>query len=443
VNSFTNCWVLSIFFLGSLAFAKESAFKSHRFDDDVSILEKTEPWVGSLKNIQLVPDFSLDVGGDLRISREWYTDPDLGTSTNQSQGYWASRYALHANLKGPAGYRVFAQLKYSDVEGKNGNSARLDNDYGDVQQIFIDKTWTPSAENNFFARVGRQEALIGSGRFVSVRDGPNSRLSFDAARLAFGFHQKKAELFVARPVLIQEGSFDNEPDKENLFVSLYGSGLYGDAGFAVDAYLMFFEELEVEERYALGTRFLTKSDFFKSNTDLVLQTGTFGDQDILAYGLASDMSLQTAFPALAAILKVSFFSGDGANGSDKHSTFNAFYPRGTYYGWSAQIGHPNLMAFQPGVEYGLRENLKLTSDFGFYWRQSLSDSIYRGNGSPIAIPAQKVKDRYIGAQLNMQLEWTVTSLLVTSFEFSHFFEELGVAELEDSEFVAARVLFKF
>lgn len=447
LQSFFIC-LLTAF--GFQALAAEPLFKSHRYDDNVERIAESSEWARYLKGISLSDNVRVDFGADVRISREWFIHPDFGTTTNQSQGYWASRYAFHANVKFPAGYRTFIQLKYSDMEGKQGTPGRLDNDYGDVQQIFVDKTWSFSENSTFFARIGRQEAVIGSGRWVGLRDGPNSRITYDGGRIQWqAYEDQKFELFVVRPTEIVLNNFDNQPDQNNLFASLTWTSLFKDADVTVDPYLLYYENLAAkfgseagtEERISLGVRTVTRGPV-TSDTDIVLQMGEFNDQDIFAYGAATTLRAGTAIPDLQVTLLGSFFTGNGSNG-DKLSTFNAAYFKGTYYGWSAQIGHPNLIALQPGIEYQLGNSVKLISDWGFYWRQSLDDVVYRGNGNALTVPSAADDQRYTGSQFNLQGVWAITPLLTGFVEFSHFFEDMDTPDLQDSEFIATRILWKF
>lgn len=442
--TFCRILFLSIFIVvsqgGRSANAADSIFKAHRFDDDVKLLVEKEPWLTGLKNIPL-GSARLELGGEARISREW--------SHDESQGYWLGRYAFQASFLFPGGFRIFTQLKYSDVEGKEGAAGPLDNDYGDVQQFFIDKNWANS-DGRSTMRLGRQEVTIGSGRWVSLREGPNSRLTFDSILLQQKFGDPVLELFAGRPTLIEQGDFDNEPDPNNLLVSFQGQQFWKYHDSVIDGYLMYFEKDKAtylsasgkEERYALGTRWLSASDFFKANTDVVFQWGRVEEKSILAYGLTSEMSWKV-WSLISPLLKLSYFTGDGATGEGQLGTFNAFYPKGTYYGWSSQIGHPNLIAVQPGIYYLVAPDLKLISDLGFYWRQSKTDTVYRGNGTPLPMTSVTPDKNFVGSQFNAQLEWQTTNLVVTSFEFSHFFEDTGVEELRDSEFVAGRIYFKF
>src|SRR5690606_5932233 len=61
-------------------------------------------------------------------------------------------------------------------------------------------------------RLGRQEIAFGSGRLFSLRDGPNIRRSFDAARLTLGLGQTTVDAFVGAEVQTRPDAFDNRPD---------------------------------------------------------------------------------------------------------------------------------------------------------------------------------------------------------------------------------------
>ncbi len=71
-------------------------------------------------------------------------------------------------------------------------------------------------------RVGRQEMYYGSQRLVSVRETPNIRLSFDGARLVYQAASMNLSAFAVKPVSIQEGYFNNEPNPDSTFWGLYG-----------------------------------------------------------------------------------------------------------------------------------------------------------------------------------------------------------------------------
>ncbi len=66
-------------------------------------------------------------------------------------------------------------------------------------------------------QLGRQELNYGSGRLVSVREGPNVRQRFDAARVKTHVGAWRIDACTARPDLDKPGFFDNIPDHRTSF----------------------------------------------------------------------------------------------------------------------------------------------------------------------------------------------------------------------------------
>lgn len=451
LQSNTILLVLSAFVIQT-ALAEETRplFKAYRFEDNNRELKKIEgPYLGSLKEILLQPKLKLDIGADLRLTSEWQFRPNFGTGINKSEVHWLQRYAVHLNLTGPDDWRVFSQFKYSKENGKRGTPTPLDNDNPDVQQLFVDKTIHLDG-HEVLARVGRQEALVGSGRFISFRDGPNSRASFDGFRIIDDIGTRQVDLFTARPVIITPGPFDNKDDNTNLIISLYGARLLNQENYSLDVSLSYFEKKDAfysgqkneEDRYSIGSRFQTTGDLFKTDTDIIFQTGKFGKQNILAYGLTSESRWEFKKDEFFLLGKFSYFSGDHSQSDSKLNTFNSYYARASYYGWSNQLGHPNLIAVQPGFSYKINPMFLLITDYGMYWRQSSSDIIYAGTGMPIILPLANNDKKFIGSQVNSNLQISIGPLVTLAFEYSYFFHAGYVERYSDTQFFATRFLIK-
>lgn len=437
----------------TLVSAEESRpiFKGYRFDDNNSALKEYEgKYLGRIKEIPLFSQVKLDIGGDLRLTNELHRFPDFGSVGIETDGYLLQRYGLHLNLTGPDEWRIFSQFKYSKVTGKVGRASPLDNDNPDVQQLFLDKKI--NLENSALtARAGRQEVTVGSGRFIALREGPNSRASFDGIRLITDFNKKQIDFVAARPVSITPGPFDNKADSTNLLITLYGVRLINEDWYSVDASALYFDRDEAiyggvlgeEERYSLGTRVLTVTDQFKTDTDVLLQGGSFKQNDILAYGVTSEFQWEVSRDVLYVINKLSYFSGDHSPTDSKLNTFNSPYAKAGYYGWSNLIGYSNLIAIQPGFSYRLVPSLLFVADYGMYWRQSLKDNLYRGIGSPIILPLSDPNKRFSGSQLNSYLRIDLSLLTSLAFEYSYFFHAGYTKPYRDSQFLASRFLIKF
>jgi hypothetical protein len=89
---------------------------------------------------------------------------------------------------------------------------------GEVREVF-----EQVGNNNCIAfRVGRQELNYGSGRLISVREGPNVRQSF-AVKIMSAIGPWNVDAFAARPDLDKPGFFNNAPDHRTSFWGFYAS----------------------------------------------------------------------------------------------------------------------------------------------------------------------------------------------------------------------------
>ncbi|MCX6954094.1 MAG: alginate export family protein, partial [Verrucomicrobia bacterium] len=75
-------------------------------------------------------------------------------------------------------------------------------------------------------------------------------------------------------------------------------------------------------------------------------------------------------------LKADIASGDRDPARAELQTFNALFPRGAYFAESALIGPANFFDVHPSVELKPRNDVTLTADWDFLWRESARDGLY-------------------------------------------------------------------
>ena len=156
----------------------------NRWQEDWSVL--ADPRVSrvpldSLKYIPLSssdPKTYLSFGANLRERFESDDAVDFGTSGNKPQSYVISRAEADADLRVADQLQAFVQLQ-SDFAPWKTKLTPVDQDRLDLEQAFIAIT-EPLAGGSFRFRVGRQQIGFDLQRFISVRDGPNLRQSYDA-----------------------------------------------------------------------------------------------------------------------------------------------------------------------------------------------------------------------------------------------------------------------
>jgi alginate export protein len=207
-------------------------------------------------------------------------------------------------------------------------------------------------------RAGRQEMAYGSARLIDVRQGPNVRRSFDAARMLLHAGGWQVDGFAARPVLNGGGVFDSRRDPNQALWSVYGSGKpSGLRGAALDLYYLGFQDDQgdyvqgtaSETRHSVGGRLWGKAGGWDYNFESLFQWGHFGSAEIRAWTAASDTGhtwndapLQ---PRLG--LRANVASGDDDPNDDVLETFNPLYPRGNYFNELATLGPRNFFDVHP------------------------------------------------------------------------------------------------
>ena len=102
----------------------------------------------------------------------------FGTGPNRTQNYVISRNELNADLRVDSQLQMFVQFQ-SDFAPWKTMLSPVDVDRLDLEQAFIALT-EPVGDGTLKLRLGRQQFAFDLQRFVSVRDGPNVRQSYDA-----------------------------------------------------------------------------------------------------------------------------------------------------------------------------------------------------------------------------------------------------------------------
>jgi hypothetical protein len=243
------------------------------------------------------------------------------------------RALLHADVRIGKHVRAFVQLGYFEQSGRGLRPSPTDVDRLDITQAFLDVNRS-LAGGVATLRAGRQELSFGSSRLVSVREGPNTRRSFDGGRAFWTDGDYRADAFYVRPVAISRGTFDNRADDREAFGGVYLTGpVPGSAALRADLYYFRYERdraafaigVADERRHNVGLRLFGTYGGFDWDAEAVGQIGQFGRQDIRAWTVATDIgyTFQTARLRPRLGLKLDVASGDSDPADGQLGTFNA------------------------------------------------------------------------------------------------------------------------
>lgn len=351
--------------------------------------------------------------------------------------------------------RVFGQLRSGLEDGRKIGPRRIDEDKLNVQNLFVDFMAYKETDKSLTLRLGRQELRYGSGRLIDAREGPNLRLYFDGAKVAYSSPNLKIDAFVMADAVVNTGVFDNTSTRKPNLWGIYNTYIT-PKGLNFDLYYLginrknarFDAGVADELRHTLGVRFWRNGIGFVYNFEAGYQFGSFGSDNINGLALSSEIGYVfkhiTGLPALK--LKSDYISGDKNPNDGKLGTLNALYPNGGYFGMNPQAGPANLMSIHPNLNWNPAKNVTLTLDVVFNWRNSLNDGVYGPSGS-LRLSSSSSKERYIGTAYMTTFSWDINDFLsynigVQYFKTGSFINDV-IPTHKDGFFVGSVIGFKF
>ena len=360
----------------------------------------------------------LSIGGEVREAFEQVGNDNWGKQPYMN-AFFLERYALSSDWHLGKQFRVFVQFKSGLESFRQGGPRPIDEKKLDFEAAFFEVGNTRK-KNWAVLRVGRQELNYGSGRLVSVREGPNVRQSFDGVKVRSEAGLWNIDAFAVRPDLDKLGFFDNVPDHMTAFWGIYATRPWR-RNVAFDAYYLGLDRKEAtfergtatELRHTLGVRLWRPAAVKESGLDFdyegVLQFGSFGAADIRAWTFASDTGYTlTNVPLRPRFsMKADISSGDNP---DSHTlgTFNPIFPIGNYFGVLADTGPGpvNFIDVHPRIQTQLPHGVSVSADLVAQWRENVNDGVYAVPGF-LLVPADGSRARFVGYRPGAEVRWQI------------------------------------
>ncbi len=398
----------------------------------------------------------LTLSGEARERYEYYSNPNWGSGSPGS-GYYLQRYFLGADLELGEHVRLFNQLQASFENWRvGGPRPSIDMDQLDVHQSFLDLKGDLGSDGSFVFRSGRQELAYGSQRLIAVREGPNVRQAFDGFRAMIRTGDVKVDAFATKPVESNLYGFDDGPNNGEALWGLYSvlPAPVLPKGNIDLYYIGYWNRMATynqgtapEHRNSVGTRLWGNPKPFDYNYEFVYQFGTFGKGNIQAWTAASDTGYTFASLPLSPrlSLKADITSGDRNPNNPNLQTFNPLFPKGAYFSEDGLIGPMNHIDVNPGVDLHVRNNLTLSLNWDFFWRENVHDGVYN-NSLVLVRRAGNSTARYVGSQPQAVLQWDVDRHISFVAIYAHFFagefiEQSGPGK--DVDYITTWVAYKF
>ena len=455
MKTFFRLLLLLGFFFNANA-QQNPVFQKLRYDDDVTYLkDSARNWYEKIKYIPLGKNdkYYANIGGEAKLQYTYTVNDKWGDDSDEGDGYLLSRYLLHADVHLGI-FRTFVELQSSLANSKTDPSP-VDENQLDFHQFFLDIDFIKKENQQLTLRSGRQEMLYGSQRLIAVREGPNSRLAFDAVKLFYKNNNWQTDAFYTHPIANKPGTF-NDPFNEN--AQFWGSyTVIHKVPFIqnIDFYYLglwksrtVFDDVTGEEnRESIGTRIWKNKGNWKYDIEGLYQFGNINAKTISAWTLSSFAcyTFENVKFSPEIGLKTEIISGDKNTGDNRLETFNPLYPRGAYFGLVALIGPSNLIDIHPSINFTLTDKLGLGFDYDIFWRQTISDGLYAPN-MQLLYSGENTTERFIGSQLISNLEYTANDFLSLTletgwFNAGSFLKEVGTGK--DYFYAALTAQFKF
>ena len=461
-----SCLLIGLIFFPLAITAHVFAFTSPKFNasrylEDYSYLKDPQKKTGYFDSIKYIPlnssgDSYFSIGGETRQHYEKVENDNWGATKEDKSGYYLQRYMLHGDLHVGDKLRFFGQLQSGIETGRLAGPRAVDQNELDLHQLFVDYFLKQTSNESFLFRIGRQELIFGSRRFVNYRERPNVRLSFDALKFEWAAGLWKTSGFVSKQVEVDPHVFDDDFVRGTSFWGLYTvrkkpafiPGNLDVYYFGLDKKsARFVQGTANEQRHSLGTRWWGKNGRLDYNFEYIRQFGNFGNGDINAFTFASDTGYTWKFQPhkLRLSLRGDISSGDDDPNDSDLETFNLMFGKGKHLGQLAPYGPVNLFEVHPKAELTLYDKYKIVAMWEFLWRYSVDDGIYSIANTPLRTGSSS-DARYVGNQAILEATWQVDRHLAVSGLFSYFFAGTFLKETppgEDIKYTSAMLTYKF
>ena len=405
----------------------------NRWQEDWSVLADPrtprEP-LDALKYLPLSvgdPKTYLSFGLNVRERFEGNDAPSFGVGGAHPEEYLISRVEADADLRLADQVQLFGQLQSDFAPGKSVLTP-VDQDRLDLEQAFVAIT-EPLAGGELKLRLGRQEIGFDLQRFVSVRDGPNVRQSYDAAWADYEHGPWRLIAFYSQPV--QDRDIKPFDDYSSRHLT-YGGGrverrLWKGAQIAV--YISRFTQdgakfLTVsgdERRDIVDVHASGSGGGFDWDVEGMNQTGHIDGERIRAWAIGSlaGYTLRVVPWTPRFGLQVDAASGDRSPHDLTLGTFNPLFPNGYYVTLAGYTGYVNFIHLKPSLTLHPVRRLKLMLAAAGQWRETTADAVYTQPDIPVAGTAGR-PGAYTGTYGQVRADWAVSEHYAAAIEAVHF-----------------------
>ena len=401
----------------------------NRWQEDWSVLaDPTIPQepLDALKYVGLGGKNYLSFGAGLRERFEANDSVSFGVNGAKPQDYVISRLEAHADLRLGDQLQAFGQLESEFAPGKSILTP-VDQDRLDLEQAFIALT-KPVGQGQLRLRLGRQQFAFDLQRFISVRDGPNVRLSYDAIWADYELADWRVIAFYSQPVSNRDRRVFDDFSSHHLTYGGIRAEYKLDDNSSLTAYASQFRQDNAhfatvagnERRNILDIRLAENRSGFDWDAEAMGQSGRISGGNIRAWAIGSRAGYtwdEHWKPRLG--IQIDAASGDANPHDHTLGTFNPLFPNGYYLALAGYTGYVNFIHVKPSVTVKPVGNLSAMVAVAAQWRETTADAVYMQPNIPVAGTAGR-GGSYTGTYLQARFDWQATEHFSAALEAVRF-----------------------
>jgi len=405
----------------------------NRWQEDWSVLADPatpqEPF-DQLKYIRLFeddPKTYLSFGAGVRERFEANDAPNFGAGGARPEDYLISRIDVDADLRVASQVQAFVQLQ-SDFAPWKSVIHPVDQDRLDLEQAFVTVS-EPVDDGTLRLRIGRQQIGFDLQRFVSVRDGPNIRQSYDAVWAEYERDRWRLTGFFSLPVQDRDlRAFDDYSSTRLTYGGVHATRkLFGSSELSVTLSRFtqdgakFLAAQGDERRDIVDVHLSGSSRGYDWDVEGMNQIGRIGSKPIEAWAVGSlggyTFSRRAWSPRFG--LQIDAASGDGDPAGHTFGTFNPLFPNGYYVTLAGYTGYVNFIHLKPSVTLQPATGVKVALAAAGQWRETTADAVYTQPDLPVSGTAGQ-PGSYTGTYGQMRIDWAATPHVALALEAVHF-----------------------
>lgn len=143
-------------------------------------------------------------------------------------------------------------------------------------------------------------------------------------------------------------------------------------------------------------------------------------------------------------MSADYASGGGGYGDGKLRDAYSPFGNNVYFSYQLYLTPTNIRSVAPTFSFSPLKAVKVSTEYRFAWRDSVTDAVYRANGQPFA-GTQNGRARKIAELARLQAVWTISPRVSFTGRYEHLKAgpALTSAGYRSSDFLAGWLSLRF